>query len=254
MKFDFTGQVALVTGGSRGIGRSISEMLAEAGAKVVVNYRSNEEAAKDILAKLAGEGHIAVQADMASPTDLEAMMVQIIDTFGQIDILINNAGIYEYHPVLKTSFDEWQSAWQRILAVNLVGAANLIWLAARHMAKQGGGRIVNVSSRGAFRGEPNSPAYGASKAGMNAMGQSLAQKLAPHNIFVHTVAPGFVETEMAESILSGPQGDGIRNQSPLGRVATPDEVARTVMFLAAGGTEFLTGCIVDVNGASYLRT
>lgn len=254
MNFNFTGKVALVTGGSRGIGRDISEMLADAGAKVVVNYRSNEAAAKETLADLAGEGHIAIQADMASPADLEAMMAQIIETFGRIDILINNAGIFESHPVLETSFAGWQSAWHNILAVNLLGPANLIWLAAPHMAKQGGGRVVNVSSRGAFRGEPNAPAYGASKAGMNAMGQSLAQKLAPHNIFVHTVAPGFVETDMAASVLEGPLGDGIRNQSPLGRVAKPDEVARTVMFLAAEGTEFLTGCIVDVNGASYLRT
>ncbi len=254
MKFDFTGKVALVTGGSRGIGRDISEMLADAGAKVVVNYRSNEAAAQKTLADLAGEGHIAIQADMASPADLEAMMTQIIETFGRIDILINNAGIFEYHPVLETSFEGWQSAWHNILAVNLLGPANLIWLAAPHMAKQGGGRVVNVSSRGAFRGEPNAPAYGASKAGMNAMGQSLAQKLAPHNIFVHTVAPGFVETDMAAPVLEGPLGDGIRNQSPLGRVAKPDEVARTVIFLAAEGTEFLTGCIVDVNGASYLRT
>ena len=254
MKFDFAGQVALVTGGSRGIGRVISEMLAEAGAKVVVNYRSNESAATDTLASLAGEGHLAIKADMASPSDLEAMMAQLIDTFGRIDVLVNNAGIFEAHPILETGFEEWQSAWQHTLAVNLMGPANLIWLAARHMAKQGGGRVVNVSSRGAFRGEPNCPAYGASKAGMNAMGQSLAQKLAPHNIFVHTVAPGFVETDMAARVLSGPLGDGIRNQSPLGRVAMPEEVARTVLFLAAGGTEFLTGCIVDLNGASYLRS
>ncbi len=254
MKFDFSGQVALVTGGSRGIGQVISQMLADAGAKVVINYRSNESAANATLASLAGEGHIAIKADMGNPSDLEAMMAEVISTFGRIDVLINNAGIFEAHPVLETSFDAWQSAWQHTLAVNLMGPANLIWLAARHMAKQGGGRVVNVSSRGAFRGEPDCPAYGASKAGMNAMGQSLAQKLAPHNIFVHTVAPGFVETDMAAGVLSGPLGDGIRNQSPLGRVARPDEVARTVMFLAAGGTEFLTGCIVDVNGASYLRT
>jgi NAD(P)-dependent dehydrogenase (short-subunit alcohol dehydrogenase family) len=125
---------------------------------------------------------------------------------------------------------------------------------ARHMIEHGGGRIVNVSSRGAFRGEPTAPAYGASKAGLNAMGQSLAQALAPHGVFVHTVAPGFVETERVAPRLSGPAGEAIRQQSPLGRVARPDEVARTVLFLAAPGTEFLTGCIVDVNGASYLRS
>ena len=122
------------------------------------------------------------------------------------------------------------------------------------MIEQGNGRIVNVSSRGAFRGEPTGPAYGASKAGLNSMGQSLAKYLAPYNIFVGTVAPGFVETDMAKDFLDGPQGDAVRNQSPLKRVARPEEVAYTILFLASAGAEFLTGCIVDVNGASYLRT
>jgi NAD(P)-dependent dehydrogenase (short-subunit alcohol dehydrogenase family) len=116
------------------------------------------------------------------------------------------------------------------------------------------GRIVFVSSRGAFRGEPDQPAYGASKAGMNAMAQSLAQKLAPYNISVGVVAPGFVETDMAEAILSGEKGDGIRNQSPFGRVAKPEEVARAIVFLAEKGTAFMSGAIIDVNGASYLRS
>ena len=122
------------------------------------------------------------------------------------------------------------------------------------MKEHNGGRIVNVSSRGAFRGEPDAPAYGASKAGLNALGQSLAKALGGEGIFVFTVAPGFVETKMAQPGLSGPKGDFIRNESPLGRVAKPEEVARTVAFLAADGSEFLTGCVVDVNGASYLRT
>jgi NAD(P)-dependent dehydrogenase (short-subunit alcohol dehydrogenase family) len=138
--------------------------------------------------------------------------------------------------------------------VNLFGPANLCYWAAQHMIEQGGGRIVNVSSRGAFRGEPDAPAYGASKAGLNAMSQSLAKALAPHGVFVCVVAPGFVETDMASSSLEGPEGDSIRAQSPLNRVARADEVARAVLFLSSEGTEFLTGCIVDVNGASYLRS
>jgi len=120
------------------------------------------------------------------------------------------------------------------------------------MIKQGGGRIVNVSSRGAFRGEPEAPAYGASKAAINAMSQSLAQALAPHNVFVTVVAPGFVDTERVAEKVQGEQGEAIRNQSPLGRVARADEVARTILFLAS--EDFLTGAIVDINGASYLRT
>ncbi|MCP5105924.1 MAG: SDR family oxidoreductase, partial [bacterium] len=148
----------------------------------------------------------------------------------------------------------WRENWEQTLAVNLTAPANVCYCAAQYMMKSGGGRIVNVSSRGAFRGEPEAPGYGASKAGLNAMSQSLAQRLARYNIFVGVVAPGFVETEMAEEFLAGPGGDEIRNQSPLGRVARPEEVARAVLFLADEGAEFMTGAILDVNGASYLRS
>jgi len=129
-----------------------------------------------------------------------------------------------------------------------------MYWAVQHMKDRGGGRIVNVSSRGAFRGEPQQPAYGASKAGLNAMSQSIAQKVAKHNIYIGVVAPGFVETDMAAKTLSGPEGDDIRHQSPLERVARPEEVAYAVLFLASEGSEFSTGTIIDVNGASYLRT
>jgi NAD(P)-dependent dehydrogenase (short-subunit alcohol dehydrogenase family) len=122
------------------------------------------------------------------------------------------------------------------------------------MIEQGGGRIVNVSSRGAFRGEPLGPAYGASKAALNSLSQSLAKYLAPHNITVSVVAPGFVQTDMALGKLTGVQGDEIRRQSPFNRVARPEEVAYAVLFLASEGAEFMTGAILDVNGASYLRT
>ena len=121
------------------------------------------------------------------------------------------------------------------------------------MAEQGGGRIINVGSRGAFRGEPECPAYGASKAGLHAMSQSLAVALAPKGILVYAVAPGFVETDMAKELLESEAGAAIKAQSPLGRVARPEEVAETVCFLASSQAEFLTGSIIDVNGASYLR-
>jgi 3-oxoacyl-[acyl-carrier protein] reductase len=120
--------------------------------------------------------------------------------------------------------------------------------------QQGGGRIVNISSRGAFRGEPIKPAYGASKAGLNSLSQSLAVALAPHNIFVGAVAPGFVNTELTADRLNGAEGDEIRRQSPFNRVAEPEEVAHAVLFLASAGAEFSTGTIIDVNGASYLRS
>jgi NAD(P)-dependent dehydrogenase (short-subunit alcohol dehydrogenase family) len=127
-------------------------------------------------------------------------------------------------------------------ATNLIGPANLSFLAARIMMVSGGGRVVNISSRGAFCGEPETPAYDASKAGLNAMSQSLAQALAPHGVFFYVVAPGFVETDMADALLRGPEGEGIRSQSPLGRVATPEEVARTVAFLASEAPDVHDGC------------
>jgi 3-oxoacyl-[acyl-carrier protein] reductase len=251
---NFENKTVLVTGASRGIGKEIARLFAQQGASVAVHYHQNREAAEATLNLLAGGPHLVVQADLKDPDAVRKMVELVASTMGHLDILVNNAGIFERHALAEVTYEEWQSSWQRILGTNLIGAANACYCAAQQMIKQGGGRIVNVSSRGAFRGEPNAPGYGASKAGMNAMSQSLAKYLAPYNIFVGTVAPGFVETDMAKGDLDGPLGEGIRQQSPLGRVARPEEVAYTVLFLASEGAEFLTGCIVDVNGASYLRT
>jgi len=252
MKFD--NKVVLITGASRGIGRATAIAFAKKGAKVAINYRANLAAAMETLNALEGDGHILVKADIGDAVEISAMISEVTTHFGQLDILVNNAGIFEYHPIDKVDYETWQAEWQRTININLIGAANMMYCAAQQMIKQGGGRIVNVSSRGAFRGEPLQPAYGASKAGMNAMGQSLAQALAPYNIFVGTIAPGFVETDMAKSVLEGPEGDAIRQQSPVGRVAKPEEVAHGILFLASEGAEFMTGAILDINGASYLRS
>jgi 3-oxoacyl-[acyl-carrier protein] reductase len=251
---DFSNKVVLITGGSRGVGREIARQFAENNARVAINYTRNEQAANETLAMLPGDGHMLAQADISDPQAVRSMVDDVHQRMNGLDILVNNAGIYEDHPLTDMTYSEWQAAWQRILHVNLLGAANCIYCAAQYMLRAGGGRVVNVSSRGAFRGEPTSPAYGASKAGMNSMGQSLAQALAPHNIFVNTVAPGFIDTEMATAILKGPQGEAIRKQSPLHRVATPQEVAYVVLFLASEQAAFTTGAIVDINGASYLRS
>jgi 3-oxoacyl-[acyl-carrier protein] reductase len=252
MRFD--NQVVLVTGASRGIGAAIARLFAAQGARVAVHYHGNREGAEATIAALPGGPHLIHQADIAEPAAVQAMVAQVVSEMGRIDVLVNNAGIYEEHPVAATDYEAWQASWQRTLQTNLIGAANASYWAARAMMAQGGGRIVNVSSRGSFRGEPLAPAYGASKAGLNAMGQSLAKYLAPYNIFVGTVAPGWVETDMAAETLAGPEGDAVRAQSPLGRVARPEEVAYAVLFLASPGAEFMTGAIIDVNGASYLRT
>jgi NAD(P)-dependent dehydrogenase (short-subunit alcohol dehydrogenase family) len=151
-------------------------------------------------------------------------------------------------------WEDWQAAWQRTLDANLLGPAHVTYWAARHMIANGVGRIIAISSRGAVRGEPEAPAYAAAKAGLNAMSQSLARALAPHGVQLYVVSPGWVETDMSAAHLAGPEGDAIREQSPLGRVARPAEVASTVAFLACDDTEYLTGSIVDLFGASYLRS
>ncbi|HKI56603.1 MAG TPA: SDR family oxidoreductase [Trueperaceae bacterium] len=250
---DFTNKRVLVTGGARGIGRAIARAFADRGARVAVGYRDNEAAAQETLRSLAGGGHVALGGDLADAGTARRVVESAVEALGGLDVLVNCAGIGVHHPLDAVDYEAWQAAWQRILAVNLVAPANTSYVAARHMMAHGGGRIVNVGSRGAFRGEPDQPAYGASKAGLHAMSQSLAQHLAPHGIGVGVVAPGFVETAMASSRLEGPGGDAIRAQSPLGRVARPEEVAHAVLFLASEEAFFSTGAIIDVNGASYLR-
>lgn len=251
---DFQGKRALVTGASRGIGRGVAQMLAAGGARVAVHYVRDAAGAQTTLSGLAGDGHTVVQADIADPTQVKRMVDEAADALGGLDILVNNAGIYTEHPIMETGYDEWLRQWNAIIQTNLLGAANAIFCAVPHLVKQGGGAVVNVSSRGAFRGEPLGPAYGASKAGMNSMGQSLALALAPQNIHVITVAPGWVETDMAAEHLASPAGDAIRNQSPFGRVASVDDVAYAVCFAASDRAKFMSGAVLDVNGASYLRT
>ena len=254
MRVGFDGMVVLVTGGSRGIGRAVAEQFAAQRATVAVQFRAARQAADDTVAALPGGGHLALQADLADPGQVRSLVDRVVGELGGIDVLVNNAGVYQEHPILATGWQEWQEAWRRTIDTNLIGPANLLHAVVPHMVAAGGGRIVNVSSRGAFRGEPDHPAYGASKAGLNSLGQSMARALGPHGIYVTTVAPGYVETDMAAPFLEGAGGDAIRAQSPLNRAATPEEVARVVVFLASPGTEYLTGAIVDVNGASYLRT
>ncbi len=248
------GRAVLVTGASRGIGSAIAAAFASAGDRVAVHHRSNARGARAVLASLPGDGHVVVQADVGEPEAVRRMVDEAAEALGGVDVLVNNAGTYVEHRIADVSYQEWQAAWRRTLDVNLIGAANVTYCAVRHMLAAGGGRIVNVSSRGAFRGEPDHPAYGASKAGLNALGGSLARALAPHGIAVATVAPGFVETDMAAEHVQGPSGAAIRAQSPFGRVARPEEVAAAVLYLASPQAEFASGAILDLNGASYLRT
>lgn len=253
------GRVALVTGASGGIGDAIARELALRGARVAVHFHRAEEPARRLAESLPGSGHAAFGADLADPAACAELVRRVVATLGDLDLLVNNAGIFEPHPPLTSDTKAWAAAWRRTLDVNLLGPALLSHAAAHHMVGrevEGGvrGRIVNITSRGAFRGEPDAPAYGASKAGLNALGQSLAKALAPHGVLVFSVAPGWVDTERVAPFVHGEKREEILRESPLGRVAQPDEVARAVAFLASPGNDSLTGCILDLNGASYLRT
>jgi len=248
------GKVALVTGSSRGIGAATAKMLAGEGADVAIHFSQQAEAADATLHQLPGNHHRAFQANLSLENSADELFNQVIDHFGRLDVLVNNAGIFHLHDPVSMPLEALQETWQKSLAINLNSPARLTLLAARQMATQGAGRIVNISSRGAFRGEPNAPAYGASKAGLNAFTQSLAQAFAPHHVLLFLVAPGFVETAMARPHLQGVAGEAIKNQSPLGRVATVEEIAETVRFLATSAPGSMTGAILDVNGASYLRS
>ena len=248
MNADFSNKVVLVTGASRGIGREIARQFAARGARLVVHYHQNRKAAERTLADAPHNSHLILQADLSDATAIGNLAQKALTEMGNIDVLVNNAGVYEFHPVATTPFEDWRQSWDKTIFTNLMGPAHLSFHVIRHMMQSGGGKIINITSRGAFRGEPDAPAYGASKAGLNAFSQSMAQALAPHNIFMYAVAPGFVETDMAASVLSGPAGDSIRAQSPLKRVARPEEVARVVLFLAGNLSGWVTGTSIVVDG------
>jgi NAD(P)-dependent dehydrogenase (short-subunit alcohol dehydrogenase family) len=230
---------------------------------VAIHYRENRGAAQSVLASLAGSGHAIHCSDLAEAGGTESLWRAVTDTHGRVDILVNNAGIYVEHPPIGVDSSAWHDAWQRTLQLNLLAPALLCHAAVNamsaaelvgHGSEFGRGRIVNISSRGAFLGEPRGPAYGASKAGLNSLSQSLAKAAASRGVYVYCIAPGWVETDMAAEHLIGPAGQEVLAQHPLGRVTQPDEVARAVAFCALDAPAAMTGAILDVNGASYLRT
>ncbi|ALO06397.1 3-oxoacyl-[acyl-carrier protein] reductase [Streptomyces venezuelae] len=245
----------LVSGASRGLGRAVARAFAANGDRVAVHFGSREEEARTTLASLAGDGHALVGGDLADPSGAVAVVDAAAEALGGIDVLVNNAAVNIRHPLAETPYEEWVAVWQQHVAVNLLATANLSHLAARRMIDQGGGgRIVNIGSRGAFRGEPDHPAYGATKAAVHALGQSLAVSLAPHGIAVASVAPGFFATERVAPRVEGPEGDAIRAQSPFGRVGSAEEIAAAVLWLASPAAEWSSGTILDLNGASHLRS
>lgn len=243
----------MVTGGAGGVGRAVCVAFAALGDRVALVHRPESVArAGEVLSGLPGSGHVLVPGDQATAPGARAIADDAAAALGGIDVLVNNAALGVPHPPLATDADDWAAAWEQVFAVNLFGPVNLTHAAIPHLRGSTAPRVVNVSSRGAYRGEPDMPAYGASKAALNSFTQSMALALGPVGIAVSAVAPGFIDTGMARWE-SAPQAmrDAIAAQSPLHRVARADEVADAVVYLA--GAEWATGTVLDLNGASHLR-
>lgn len=247
----------LVTGGSRGIGAAISRTLAARGDRVAVHCRADVASAQALVAQLPGSGHVVVNGNLDDDDAVAAFVDDAVRRLGTIDVLVNNAGIYADSPIDASSYRGWMANWRQTVGVNLFGAAAVTWQVVDRLVRReqgpAGGRIVMVGSRGAYRGEPTAPSYGASKAALHALTQSLAVALAPRGIVVNGVAPGFVATDMTQELLDSPAGAVIRAQSPFGRVARPEDIAAAVAFLASPESQWTSGAILDANGASYLR-
>lgn len=242
-------RVALVTGGSRGIGEAIVRTLCGAGAGVVLHYNRGEREARKIASETV---HcLCVGADLEDASSVEGLWSEAVGWRGRVDVLVNNAGIYE--PVSVEDGGRWEEVWQRTLGINLISAADLCRKAILHFRERGGGTIINVTSRAAFRGDdPEYMPYAASKGGMVSLTRTIARGFAREGILAYTVAPGFVETEMAREFVRRGGRDPAR-EIPLGSLAPPQEVASVVAFLASGAVRHATGATIDINGASYVH-
>ena len=249
-----TRKTALVTGASRGIGRAIALHLAADGFRVAVHYNANRTAADETLALMAGDGHVPLSADLADPNATETLAQAALNAFdGRVDVLVHNAGIYEPTPILTSrNLDAWRETMQRQMQVNFWAGADLAYLLAPAMAGAGWGRVIQIASRAGHRGEAGHAGYAASKAAQINFVKSLAMELAPVGVGCFGIAPGWTETDMAASALSE-RGDTIRAEIPLGRVALPADIAALVGFLVTEAADYLSGNILDANGASYLR-
>jgi len=248
--FEMDGKVALVTGGSRGIGRATCELLARAGARVVVNFRSRDREAARVVRGIvtAGGRATAIGADVADAGQAHALVEETVRLYGRLDVLVNNAGIWEEGPLLTLSPEKWR----RTLGINLDGTFHCAQAAARVMKRQRRGRIVNVSSTAGQRGEAFYSPYAATKGAVIALTKSWAVELAPHGIVVNAVAPGWVDTDMTADELAGRAGREVARGIPLRRVGSPADIAAAILFLASDACRFVAGEIVNVNGGAVL--
>lgn len=252
MTINLSGMHILVTGASGGIGESIARMLAEAGATVAVHYNRNAERAA-VLVNEIGRGACAFKADLSVPEECFRLFIDVLAVYDTLDVLVNNAGMIMNTP-LDTPADEWLDNWNATLMVNLTAAGILTRAAVNHFVARGGGRIINIASRAAFRGDtPEYLAYAASKGGMVSMSRSIARAYGKQGVKSFVVAPGFVRTEINRPFIEQYGEEFLVKDLALGRLTEPEDVAPTVVFLASGLMDHATGCTIDINAASYVR-
>ncbi len=252
MNISLSGKVILVTGGSRGIGKAISLALGASGATIALHYARNREGAEEVLSHLSSQSSV-FQADFEQADAPKRLIDQVLERYGRLDVLVNNAGIAIDLP-LGDDWEKWQAGWEKTLQVNLVSAGILSKLAIKHFQQSGGGRIIHIASRAAFRGDvPGYMAYAASKGGMVALSRSIARYFGKDNIQSFVVAPGFTQTEMAQQFIDDFGEDIVLKDLALNELTQPDDVAPTVVFLASGMMDHATGCSIDINAGSYVR-
>ncbi len=252
MNIDLSGMNILVTGASGGIGKAIAHGLAVSGATVAVHYNHNAEGANALVHEL-GHGAQSFQADLSVPEECSRLFSDVLEKFNTLDVLVNNAGIIISSP-LDTPVDRWLEDWDKTLMVNITSVGILCHAAINHFIDHGGGRIINITSRAAFRGDtPEFLAYTASKGGMVSLSRTIARGYGKQNIKSFIVAPGFVRTEMAQPHIDKYGESFITDDLALDRLTEPDDVASTVVFLASGFMDHATGCTIDINAGSYVH-
>ena len=246
---NLTDKVVLITGGSRGIGAAAAELCAQAGANVIINYNTKQSSAKAVVnsIKKHGQNAIAIQADIADSNQVNAMIASSIDMFGHIDVLVNNAGIWTYGAIA----DMDEKVWNETIQINQTSIFYCCRSVVPHMQRQKFGRIINISSTAGQRGEAFHSHYAASKGAIISFTKSLAAELAPDNILVNAVAPGWVDTDMTTQALKE-QAKEIKSAIPLGRAGFPVEIAGAILFLASDLSSYITGEVINVNGGSVL--
>jgi 3-oxoacyl-[acyl-carrier protein] reductase len=234
------GKVALVTGGSRGIGAAISRELAKAGAKVALNYRAGQEAADEVAGEIGG---LAARADVSNPVEVKALIERVEGELGDIDALVNNAGVTRDTLIARMTDDDWQT----VIDTNLRGTFNTSRAVSRKMLRRRAGSIVNLSSVVGVHGNPGQANYAASKAGIIGLTKALARELGSRGVRVNAIAPGYISTELTD-VLNDEQRGLILQNTPLGRLGEPEDVARAVRFLCSDEAAFITGEVLLVDG------